>query len=71
MALENKENGDENGNGHVPPSLFSAELLREVLLNPGLFLLFGAIIVGFVSRSQGRKVTDPDDPVFVMLFQGL
>jgi hypothetical protein len=71
MALEHKENGAENGDAHGPPSIFSAELLREVFLNPGLFLLFGAIIVGFVSRSQGHKVTDPDDPVFVMLFQGL
>src|SRR5262249_4155273 len=33
--------------------------------------LFGAIIVGFISRYQGHKVTDPDDSLFVMLFQGL
>jgi hypothetical protein len=71
MALEHKENGDENGKPHAPPGFFSAELLREVFLNPGLFLLFGAIIVGFISRHQGHKVTDPDDKLFVMLFQGL
>jgi hypothetical protein len=73
MALEHKENGNGNGNGkpHAPPGFFSAELLREVFLNPGLFLLFGAIIVGFISRHQGHKVTDPDDKLFVMLFQGL
>jgi hypothetical protein len=73
MALENKE--DSNGNGDTeavkPPGIFSAELLREVFLNPGLFLLFGGIVVGFVSRYQGHKVTDPDDKLFVMLFQGL
>ncbi|HLJ12199.1 MAG TPA: sodium-dependent bicarbonate transport family permease [Planctomycetaceae bacterium] len=71
MALEEKE--DENGKAvaHKPPGIFNAELLREVFLNPGLFLLFGAIIVGFVSRLQGHKVTDADDPLFVILFQGL
>ncbi len=71
MALEHKENGDENGTPQAPPGIFSPKLLHEVFLNPGLFLLFGAIVVGFVSRSQGHKVTDPDDPVFVLLFQGL
>jgi hypothetical protein len=71
MALEEKENGNENDKTHQPPGFFSAELLREVFLNPGLFLLFGAIIVGFISRHQGHKVTDPDDSLFVMLFQGL
>jgi len=71
MSLEEQEDTDENGAPHAPPGFFSAELLREVFLNPGLFLLFGAIIVGFISRYQGHKVTDPDDKLFVMLFQGL
>jgi hypothetical protein len=71
MALEEKEDSDEELKAHAPPGFFSVELLREVFLNPGLFLLFGAIIVGFISRYQGHKVTDPDDPVFVLLFQGL
>jgi hypothetical protein len=71
MALEHKEEPDENVKPHQPPGFFSVELLREVFLNPGLFLLFGAIIVGFISRHQGHKVTDPDDKLFVMLFQGL
>jgi hypothetical protein len=71
MALEAKE--DENGheNGHKPGGLFSAELLREVFLNPGLFLLFGGILIGWVSRLQGHKVTDIDDTLFVNLFQGM
>ncbi len=71
MALEAKE--DENGheNGHKPGGLFSAELLREVFLNPGLFLLFGGILIGWVSRLQGHKVTDIDDSLFVNLFQGM
>src|SRR5258708_11282099 len=71
MSLEHKEDSDENSKPHQPPGFFSVELLREVFLNPGLFLLFGAIIVGFISRHQGHKVTDADDTLFVMLFQGL
>lgn len=54
-----------------PPSIFSPALLHEVFLNPGLFLLFGGIIIGFISRLQGEKVTADDDPVFVDLFKGL
>jgi hypothetical protein len=72
MALEEKEDsGNGNGTGHKAPGIFSAELLREVFLNPGLFLLFGGILIGYVSRLQGHKVTDVDDPLFVILFQGL
>lgn len=73
MALEHKDDPDGNGNGktHAPPGIFSAELLREVFLNPGLFLLFGGILIGFISRYQGHKVTDPDDPLFVQMFQGM
>jgi hypothetical protein len=70
MALETKEEGENNHGPHGPPGFFSAELMREVFLNPGLFLLFGSILVGFISRYQGHKVTDPDDSLFVTLFQG-
>lgn len=41
-----------------------------MFLNPGLFLLFGGILIGYVGRVQGKTVTDVDDPVFVALFQG-
>lgn len=64
----------EHVNGEArrsPPGLFSAELLREVFLNPGLFLLFGGILIGFISRLQGHRVTDADDSLFVNLFQGM
>jgi hypothetical protein len=73
MALEHKEEPNDNGtNGRSePPGIFNAELLREVFLNPGLFLLFGGILIGFISRYQGHKVTDPDDPLFVLMFQGM
>jgi len=71
LALEEKENGDENGHSRKSGGLFSPELLREVFLNPGLFLLFGGILIGWVSRLQGHKVTDIDDSLFVQLFQGM
>ncbi|HTQ18889.1 sodium-dependent bicarbonate transport family permease [Mycobacterium sp.] len=48
----------------------SAPTLREVLLNPGLVLLIGSIIVGFVSGLQGQKVIHDDDNFFVSAFQG-
>jgi uncharacterized protein len=47
------------------------KLLHELFLNQGLYLLFGGIIIGFVSRLQGEDVTKVDDPLFNNLFQGL
>jgi hypothetical protein len=49
----------------------TAQLLHEVFLNPGIYLLFGGILIGFVSRLQGDGVTAPDDSLFVTLFQGI
>lgn len=46
------------------------KVLHEVFLNPGLFLLFGGILIGFVGRLQGEAVTATDDPMFVTLFHG-
>src|SRR5262249_6567318 len=48
---------------------FSPAVLHEVFLNPGLYLLFGGILVGFLSREQGPKVVKDYDPLFVQLFQ--
>jgi hypothetical protein len=45
-------------------------LLNEVLLNPGLCLLVGAIFIGFVSGLQGQKVIHDDNTFFVSAFQG-
>ena len=50
--------------------LINWELLHELFLNPGLYLLFGGIVIGYVSRLQGEKVTKDDDFLFVTLFQG-
>lgn len=51
--------------------VFNKELLHEVFLNPGIFLLFAGILIGFISRLQGAKVIAANDEVFVKLFQGL
>ncbi|WP_375484202.1 sodium-dependent bicarbonate transport family permease [uncultured Mycobacterium sp.] len=67
LSLEQREHPD-NGNKQT---LATVQLLREVLLNPGLYLLFGGIIIGLVSRLQGAKVVHDDDNVFVAAFQGV
>ena len=41
-----------------------------MFLNPGIFLLFAGIGIGFVSRIQGEKVTAGGDALFNTLFQG-
>lgn len=51
--------------------IFSKELLHEVFLNPGIFLLFGGITIGFLSRLQGEKVIADGDKLFINLFQGV
>jgi hypothetical protein len=70
MALENKEDAEE-APAHTSKGGLNAELLREVFLNPGLFLLFGGILIGFISGMQGHKVTAKDDKLFLDLFEGL
>ncbi len=59
-----------NGNGNGFNKFINWELLHEVFLNPGLYLLFGGIAIGYVSRLQGEKVVADDDFLFVTLFQG-
>jgi hypothetical protein len=51
--------------------IFSPKVLHEVFLNPGLYLLFGGIVVGYVGRLQGPNVTGVDDPFFITMFQGV
>lgn len=52
------------------PRLVSPELLREVLVNPGLVLLLGGLIIGFVSGLQGETVVHDDNTFFISAFQG-
>jgi uncharacterized protein len=54
-----------------PEGFFSPRVLHEVFFNPGLYLLFGGIVVGFIGRKQGPTVTAVDDPFFVTMFQGV
>ena len=49
----------------------SVKVWHEVLLNPGLYLLFGGVLIGFIGRLQGRSVTNIDDELFVNLFHGV
>jgi hypothetical protein len=71
--------GHGEHNGHVahipttakPPGFLSRKVLHEVFLNPGLYLLFGGILIGFISRLQGTSVVAKDDQVFVTLFEGV
>jgi hypothetical protein len=59
------------GHGAEGSAKGTGELLREVFLNPGIALLFGGIMVGFISKHQGNAVVQPDDQLFVSLFQGM
>jgi uncharacterized protein len=59
---------EEKTNGFA--SFINWELLHEVFLNPGLYLLFGGIVIGYISRLQGERVTKDDDFMFITLFQG-
>src|SRR5260221_14560202 len=71
MSLEKMEH---NGNGNGAPKsagFLNPQLLHEVFLNPGLCLLFGGIIIGYLSGLQGVEVTRADDNFFVSLFQGI
>ena len=52
-------------------SWLNKETLHEVFMNPGIFLLFAGIAIGFIGRLQGAKVTATDDAVFVNLFHGM
>ena len=63
---------------HSPPRgkakrmpIFSRELLQEVFLNPGLILLVGGILIGFISAIQGQKVVHDQNQLFVAAFQGV
>jgi hypothetical protein len=58
------------GQGGAKPHLVSRELLGEVFFNPGIGLLFGGLVIGFISELQGNKVVHDDNTFFVSAFQG-
>lgn len=67
--LDRTHPGADEAPEATPPN--TRALMREVLLNPGLFLLFGGILIGFVGRLQGASVIEDGDHVFVTAFQGM
>src|SRR5271165_3449957 len=69
--MEHPDHNGVNETGKKKPSMISGKLLHEVFLNTGLYLLFGGIIIGFISGWQGPEVTRADDSFFVTLFQGV
>lgn len=49
------------------------KVLHEVLLNPGLYMLFGGLVVGFISGLQALsdpKVVEGPDHLFLFIFKG-
>ncbi len=71
ISLELREHPEPVDGGRAKANLFTTKLLREVLLNPGLYLLFGGIAIGFVGGLQGEHVMHDGDVVFVAAFQGI
>lgn len=85
QAAQDRANGVEHGHhdetrehpGSKPGATVtgsrhaSITTLSEVLLNPGLCLLIGSVVVGFISGLQGQKVIHDDDAFFVSAFQGV
>ena len=54
-------------------SAFSAKVFHEVFFNPGLYLLFGGIVVGFISGIQALsdpKVVEGPNHLFLFIFKG-
>src|SRR5271157_1063129 len=69
LALEKRNRPTRYG--PRPAGELNLKLLHEVFLNPGLFLLFGGILIGYLSGIQGKTVTRDNDNLFVTLFQGV
>ena len=54
-------------------AILSPKILHEVFLNPGLFMLFGGIVVGFISGVQALKdpsIVEGPNHLFLFIFKG-
>jgi hypothetical protein len=72
LALQLRKRGDnDDDEDDTKTRVGTIKLMREVFLNPGLYLLFGGIVIGLVSRLQGPKIVHDNDSVFVVAFQGV
>ena len=59
--------------GRQEASSFNWKILHEVFFNPGLYLLFGGIIVGFISGLQALSdphVVEGPNHLFIFIFKG-
>jgi hypothetical protein len=59
--------------GKPAASILSPKVLHEVFLNPGLFLLFGGLVVGFISGRQAVEdpsIVEGPDHLFIFIFKG-
>jgi hypothetical protein len=65
------EDNSEEGLAIPKKTGIDLEVLHEVFFNPGIYLLFAGIAIGFLAQLQGHKVHDADDTVFIGLFHGL
>ena len=57
------------GHGKKTPNMLNAAMLHEIFFNPGLYLLFGGIIIGFVGGLQGE--TRPTQEEHAVVVQSL
>lgn len=72
LALEEEARlPDDEVDAAQSGSWLNAETLHEVFMNPGIFLLFAGIAIGFIGRLQGERVTATDDALFITLFHGI
>ena len=71
MALEKMVHEEEEEEKPKRNGILSPAMLHEVFLNPGLYLLFGGVAVGFIGGLQGPGITRDADEFFVRLFQGV
>lgn len=71
ISLEKMEHHGDGEGVATSGSFLNPQLLHEVFFNPGLCLLFGGILIGYLSGLQGPEVTRADDNFFVTLFQGI
>ncbi len=70
-ASEDDHPGESSRDTVAPHKVSNAELVREVFLNPGLFLLFGGILIGWVTHAQSLHPKFAEDFLFGSMFQGL
>lgn len=69
IALRTGDSNDDAPKAKRP--LFSAELIHEMFLSPGIYLLFAGIAIGFIARVQGQDVIKDGDQLFKNLFPAI